>query len=112
MSSCENCIGDQNRHDSRRPAGGRGGQRKETRKMGQWTLVEGTLADGLPMRLYVAVHNGNLWSASLQDDAHPRTEDEFAWRLGKGDKWVRCESGAGPELLASAAKQIVEYFSG
>src|ERR1700685_2740107 len=80
--------------------------------MGQWTLVEGTLADGLPMRLYVAVHNGNLWSASLQDDAHPRTEDEFAWRLGKGDKWVRCESGAGPELLASAAKQIVEYFSG
>lgn len=80
--------------------------------MAQWTLVEANLTDGLRMRLYLAEHDGKLWSASLEDDLHRTTEDEFAGRLGKGEKWVRRERGTSSELLGQAAAQVDEYFSG
>ena len=79
--------------------------------MPNWTLVEGRLADGLPMRLYLAEHNGKLCHATLQDDEYPVTEDEFQWRIRADGKCVRCDGG-GSEVLASAAAQVRDYFAG
>ncbi len=64
------------------------------------------------MRLYVAEHGDKLWSASLHDDNHPLTEDEFVWRLGSAAKWERCEAGSAPDVLRNAAAQLSDYFSG
>jgi O-6-methylguanine DNA methyltransferase len=80
--------------------------------MAEWTLVEGLLADGLPMRLLVAEQDGKLCQASLEDDLHPRGEDEFLWRLGTEATWVRRERGRGSEVLRHAAAEIAQYFSG
>src|SRR5579875_840800 len=80
--------------------------------MAEWTVVEGALADGLRMRLYLAEHDGKLWSASLEDDLHATREDEFLWRLGKREAWARRESAACSELLGRAAEQVAEYFAG
>lgn len=80
--------------------------------MADWTLVEGELADGLEMRLYLAEHEGKLWAATLSDDHHRRSEDEFLWRLRGVKGWHRCRPGAGSDVLAAAAAQISEYFGG
>ena len=80
--------------------------------MAEWIAIEGMLADGLRMRLYLSEHDCKLWSASFEDDLHPMSEDEFIWRLGKGEHWVRRERGSGSELLRHAAAQVEEYFSG
>jgi methylated-DNA-[protein]-cysteine S-methyltransferase len=77
--------------------------------MGHWTWVEGLLADGLPMRLYLAEHDGKLWSAGFSDRVHPRTEHEFEWRLGKDIHWLRADSCA---VLRDASAQVNEYFAG
>ena len=50
--------------------------------MANWTLVEGTLSDGLPMRLFIGERDGMIAAASVCDDQHPRTEDEFLWLFG------------------------------
>jgi methylated-DNA-[protein]-cysteine S-methyltransferase len=74
--------------------------------MSNWTLVEGTLTDGLPMRLFIGEKDGAVVAACLCDDQHPRTEDEFLGRLGatrKGDK---------SPVLGEAARQAAEYFRG
>jgi methylated-DNA-[protein]-cysteine S-methyltransferase len=77
--------------------------------MGHWTWTEGLLADGLPMRLYLAEQDGKLWSAGFSDEVHPRTEEEFEWRLGKDFPWQRADrSGA----LRDAVAQVNEYFAG
>lgn len=81
-------------------------------EMGCWTLVEGLLADGLPMRLYVAEHGGKLWAVSMHDDEHPRSEDEFIWRLGSAMEWSRCEMGAGSDMLRAATAEARDYFAG
>jgi O-6-methylguanine DNA methyltransferase len=75
-------------------------------------LVEGQLADGAPMRVYLAEHQNRLWSASLNDDEHPRSEDEFLWRLGSRQPWRCCERGSGSEVLRAAANQLSDYFAG
>lgn len=80
--------------------------------MALWMLVEGPLADGAPMRVYVAEHDNRLWSASLNDDEHPRSEDEFLWRLGSRLPWRRCAAGSGSEFLRAAAAQLCDYFAG
>jgi O-6-methylguanine DNA methyltransferase len=80
--------------------------------MAEWTRISGTLADGSPMRLDIAEQDGKLWGASLHDEAHPKTEDEFEWRLGKTEKWVRRKSGSGSEALVRAAEQVADYFAG
>src|SRR5579875_870146 len=79
--------------------------------MATWAVAEGRLVDGLPMRIYLAAHEDALWSASMHDDAHPLSEDEFLWRLGTQLSWrreTRNVSGA----LGSAVEQIREYFAG
>ncbi len=50
--------------------------------MSNWTLVEATLSDGLPMRLFIGERDGMVAAATLCDDQHPKTEDEFLWRFG------------------------------
>ena len=74
---------------------------------GTWTIVEGRLADGLPMRVYLAAHQGDLLGASVHDDVHPRSEDEFLWGLGPFLQWKKSDEG-----LSGAAGQIREYFAG
>ncbi|MBV8552325.1 MAG: methylated-DNA--[protein]-cysteine S-methyltransferase [Acidobacteriaceae bacterium] len=63
------------------------------------------------MRLYVAEQNGQIWSACLHDDQHPRTEDEFAWRLGGTAPWQH-RTGHSPGALSASVQQIAEYFAG
>ncbi|HEX3684311.1 MAG TPA: methylated-DNA--[protein]-cysteine S-methyltransferase [Bryobacteraceae bacterium] len=80
--------------------------------MAEWTRIDGTLADGLQMRLYLAEHEGGLWSAALEDDLHRTSEEEFVRRLGKHAPWVRRESRGVSEALGRAAAEVCEYFSG
>lgn len=80
--------------------------------MGHWTLVERSLFDGLPMRLFIAEREGGLWSAALHDDLHPVSEDEFEHRLQGSGKWVRCDPESGPDALVHAAGQASRYFAG
>lgn len=80
--------------------------------MATWTLVEGLLADGAAMRVYVAERDNRLWRASLNDDEHPRGEDEFLWSLGSQHGWKRCEPGTGSEVLRAAATELSDYFAG
>jgi methylated-DNA-[protein]-cysteine S-methyltransferase len=80
--------------------------------MAEWIAIDGTLADQVRMRLYLAELDGKLRCASLADDLHPLSEEEFVWRTGTREKWVRREPGSGSELLRRAAAQVEEYFSG
>jgi O-6-methylguanine DNA methyltransferase len=79
--------------------------------MPNWTLVESTLSDNLPMRIFVAELDGRIHATAMHDDEHPRTEDEFLWRIGNG-KWERREAGSGPDVLRAAVTQVLEYFAG
>ena len=74
--------------------------------MSNWTLVEGTLSDGLPMRLFIGERDGLIAAASLCDDVHTRTEDEFLWRFGAP------HSRNSSPALEEAARQAAQYFSG
>jgi methylated-DNA-[protein]-cysteine S-methyltransferase len=79
----------------------------------EWLTVEGLLTDGLPMRLYIAAQNDQVWAACLHDDAHPRTPDEFEWRLHDRKTSVKRSLGSpNSELLHLAKLQVSEYFSG
>ena len=80
--------------------------------MKSWTLIEGRLYDGLPMRFYLAAHEGRVWSAQLSDDDHPVTASEFLSHLGDPRAWARWKHGTGSGLLDAAAMQIENYFSG
>jgi methylated-DNA-[protein]-cysteine S-methyltransferase len=74
-------------------------------------MVEDRLADGLPMRLYIAEQDGRISHASLHDDRHPITEAEFLWRIrsaGEPSRWNARNGGA----LACAVEQTRRYFAG
>ena len=72
--------------------------------MPNWTLVEGTLSDGLPMRLFIGERDGALAATCLWDDQHPRTQHEFLGRLGA------LNGAENSSVLADAARQAEEYF--
>jgi methylated-DNA-[protein]-cysteine S-methyltransferase len=80
-------------------------------KMAHWTAVEGRLADGKPMRVYVAAHEGTLWAARVHDNTHPASIDEFVWSLSLLNKEIRWERG-GSDVLDEAAGQLRAYFAG
>jgi methylated-DNA-[protein]-cysteine S-methyltransferase len=63
-----------------------------------WTLVEGKLADGLPMRLHLCEDKGAICAASLSD--------EFVSRFGF------LNMAGSSEVLREAATQVREYFAG
>jgi O-6-methylguanine DNA methyltransferase len=74
-------------------------------------MVEGRIADGLPMRLYIAEQDGKICHASVHDDRHPISEDEFLWRMRGAGKCTR-SSGRGVAALEAAIEQAREYFAG
>ncbi len=80
--------------------------------MANTICVEGRLSDGLPMRLFLAERDGLICHASMHDDTHPLTEDEFIWRTGQSSSWTCFGSGkvASP-VLDEAVHQAVEYFA-
>lgn len=69
--------------------------------------MTGSLADGRPMRVYLAAREEQLWGASLHDDAHAKSEDQFLWSLGPGLQWSNST-----EMFSAATRQIKEYFAG
>ena len=79
-----------------------------------WDLIEGRLADGLPMRLYLAQRTGELYSARIHDDEHPLRENEFVCQLNcRGvERGTASRNGAGSDVLSIAAEQVQEYFAG
>jgi methylated-DNA-[protein]-cysteine S-methyltransferase len=76
--------------------------------MANWTLAEGLLSDGLPMRLFLAEHDGALWATSMHDEVHPLTEEEFVWRLGTTARWQKGQS----ETLREAVAEVKDYSAG
>jgi methylated-DNA-[protein]-cysteine S-methyltransferase len=74
-------------------------------------MVEGRLADGLPMRLYIAEQDGSICHARLHDDRHPVSEDEFVCCIGGAGKCVRRDTRR-PDALAAAVEQSRQYFAG
>src|SRR5690349_275881 len=82
--------------------------------MATWKLIEGRLADDLPMRMYLAEEAGNVWSASMHDDEHPLSEEEFIWRLsqGRNGRPITTGSGTSSSVLSAASEQVLEYFAG
>ena len=79
-----------------------------------WDLIEGRLADGLPMRMYLAEHAGKLLSATMHDDGHPLCEDDFVSRLNCRDIERRpaARNRTRSDVLSIAAEQVREYFGG
>lgn len=75
-----------------------------------WTQVQGRLADGLPMRLFLAENHSQIWLSCTHDDEHPRTEDEFVWHLRQQASYVPRAKAVG--VLGVAAWQAEEYFRG
>ena len=73
--------------------------------------VEGSLTDGMPMRVFLAERDGIVCRASMHDDVYPLSEDEFIWRAGRGS-WKPIDRQAASLVLKEAASQIAEYFAG
>ncbi len=80
--------------------------------MANWTMVEGVLADGHIMRVFLAESDNGLCSASLFDDVHAKSLQELEFRLGPGrHQQHKPESDECPDLH-TAADQVREYFRG
>jgi methylated-DNA-[protein]-cysteine S-methyltransferase len=87
--------------------------REYSKYMAVWTSIEGILPDGLPMRIFLAEHNAQLWAASIYDEVHPKTRDEFVWSLGKNHRWEYAgKRDGGSSVLNTAVGQVLEYFQG
>src|SRR5436305_11843963 len=112
ISRFANCIVIRNRHNSRHDGRTAFGVRVEERpkqSMPNWTLVEGRLSDGLPMRLYIGERDAQICWASVWDDEHPRTEAEFLKQCGFRSQEERNQHSA---VLEQAGRQVEEYFAG
>ncbi|MGH9584393.1 MAG: hypothetical protein ACRD4O_15825, partial [Bryobacteraceae bacterium] len=80
----------------------------------RWTLVDGLLSDGLPMRMWIAERDGagrdsKVWRSALHDDEHPCTEDEFAWKCGfsgGNDAGKPLADARGSETRGHACRQL------
>jgi len=75
-------------------------------------MVEQNLADGKPMRVYIAERGGEVWAATVHDDRHPRSEDEFLWTLRRNSPAQHCTFAKAPEALHAGVRQLTEYFAG
>ncbi len=78
--------------------------------MASWTTFEGRLSDGLPIRVLLAEHAGNLLGTSLYDDVHPKSEDEFLWQTDRSLPWHKARQLA--DSLHLAVGQLTSYFAG
>jgi O-6-methylguanine DNA methyltransferase len=78
-----------------------------------WISIEGHLADGLPMRLYVAECPGKISATCLHDDAHPRSADDLEWQCRTEDiSAKRLDGNRISDVLRTAEQQLLEYFAG
>jgi O-6-methylguanine DNA methyltransferase len=80
--------------------------------MAFWTSVDGQLADGEKLRVYIASYRGRIWRIIMSDARNPVPEDEVVRRFGAVDEWEPWPLGTGSGLLDAAAIQFEEYFSG
>jgi O-6-methylguanine DNA methyltransferase len=80
--------------------------------MANWTVVEGILVDGQPMRAFLAEIEGTLWAASIFDDMHPKSLAECEFGLGPGQHRQLDRNDKTRPVLREAARQVAEYFGG
>lgn len=77
-----------------------------------WTVVNGRLAGGERLRVYLAAKDGRIVHSSMDAEGHPCTEDEFLWQCGGAGLARRWPGGTGSGLLDAAAMQIEDYMAG
>lgn len=77
-----------------------------------WTSVDGRLAGGERMRIYLAARDGRIYATAMDAEGHPCSEDEFLWRVGGAQSAQRWPAGTGSGLLDAAAMQMEDYMAG
>ncbi len=80
--------------------------------MAFWTSVDGQLAGGDRLRIYIAEFRGRIWRIVMSAARDPVAEDDAIRRFGAVDEWQPWPLGTGSGLLDAAAIQFEEYFSG
>jgi O-6-methylguanine DNA methyltransferase len=80
--------------------------------MAYWTKIDGRIAGGERIRVYVAALNGRIAHVAMDHAERPCSEAEFLWRLAGRESWEPWPEGSGAGLLDAAATQFEEYFSG
>ena len=80
--------------------------------MAFWTNVDGQLAGGDKLRIYIAEFRGRIWRIIMSDAHNPIPEDDVVRYFGAVDEWEPWPLGTGSGLLDAAAIQFEEYFSG
>jgi O-6-methylguanine DNA methyltransferase len=77
-----------------------------------WTKVNGQLAQGDRLCVYIAAAEGRICNLSMDAGGHPCSEEEFLWRAGRGTKIEKWPQGTGSGLLDAAAMQVEDYIAG
>lgn len=77
-----------------------------------WTSIDGVLAGGQRLRVYLAAREGLIHAIGMDAEGHPCSEDEFLWRIGGTRQAERWPAGTGSGLLDAAAMQMEDYMAG
>ena len=77
-----------------------------------WTRIDGQLAGGERLRVYLAARDGRIHAIGMDAEGHPCSEDEFLWRIGGKQSAQRWPMGTGSGLLDAAAMQMEDYMAG
>jgi O-6-methylguanine DNA methyltransferase len=77
-----------------------------------WTSIDGQLAGGERLRVYLAARDGLIHAIGMDAEGHPCSEDEFLWRIGGAKAVERWPAGTGSGLLDAAAMQMEDYMAG
>ena len=77
-----------------------------------WTSIDGRLAGGERLRVYLATRDGRIHAIGMDAEGHPCSEDEFLWRIGGSRSAQRWPRGTGSGLLDAAAMQMEDYMAG
>jgi O-6-methylguanine DNA methyltransferase len=77
-----------------------------------WTSIDGELANGERLRVYLAARDGRIYAIGMDAEGHPCSEDEFLWRIGGAGIAQRWPAGTGTGLLDAAAMQMEDYMAG
>jgi O-6-methylguanine DNA methyltransferase len=77
-----------------------------------WTSIDGQLAGGERLRIYLAAREGRIHAVTMDAEEHPCSEDEFLWRIGGAQAVQRWPEGTGSGLLDAAGMQMEDYMAG
>jgi O-6-methylguanine DNA methyltransferase len=80
--------------------------------MTYWSVIEGRLAGGEHLRVYIAARDGRIFHVAMDAAGHRCSEDEFVWRIGGPRIASRWPIGSGSGLLDAAALQMEDYMAG